>query len=117
MQQQAGRGLGWFSIGLGLAEVLAPDQVGRLAGIGDRRALLQALGVRELITGVGLLTQRSVSPWLWGRVSGDMMDLALLLAALGLPKARRHRVAGAAGVIVAITALDIVRALQPSGRE
>ncbi len=43
------KGLGWFSIGLGLAELLAPGQIGDLIGLDDRhRAFLPVLGLREI---------------------------------------------------------------------
>ena len=42
-------GLGWFSIGLGLAEALAPRNMARLIGAGEESAgALRMLGVREI---------------------------------------------------------------------
>ena len=38
-------GLGWFSIGLGVAEFVAPGQVGRMLGM--LRSLLERAGFRE----------------------------------------------------------------------
>src|SRR4051794_18366711 len=40
------RGLGWFSIGLGLAELVAPRQLARFIGVTDNTTLIQAMGVR-----------------------------------------------------------------------
>src|SRR6476661_5176581 len=43
------KGIGYFSIALGLAEVLMPSQLGELAGISrSHRSLLPALGLREI---------------------------------------------------------------------
>jgi hypothetical protein len=56
-EQRLARGLGWFSIGLGLTEMLAPRWLGEKIGMGGRTALLRTLGARETITGVGALMQ------------------------------------------------------------
>jgi hypothetical protein len=71
--------LGWFSIALGATELLAPGQLARLIGIPahDRNTkLLRAFGAREVASGIGILTQREKSKWLWSRVGGDAIDLA-----------------------------------------
>jgi len=111
------RGLGWFSLGLGLAEVMAPQSVAKLIGArGDHRGLLRALGMREIASGVGILTQRRPTGWLWSRVGGDAMDLALLGAALSSGKARRNRVAAAAAAVAGVTVLDMLCSQQLSRR-
>lgn len=51
-------GLGWLSIGLGLAQVAAPRAVGRAIGLRkapSTNAAVVALGVVEIATGVGML--------------------------------------------------------------
>src|SRR5262245_31443278 len=54
-----GQLLGWFSIGLGLAEVLAPRALGRAIGVGENQtATLRMMGARELVNGLGLLSER-----------------------------------------------------------
>ena len=50
------RGLGWFSIGLGLAEVLAPRALTRGLGMEGNEQLVQAYGLREIPTGIGILS-------------------------------------------------------------
>ena len=45
------KGLGWFSIALGLAELLAPRATARATGAQHGKNLLQAYGVREIATG------------------------------------------------------------------
>src|SRR3954453_23992681 len=55
------RALGWFSIGLGLAQVMVPNNVARLAGADpspDTIRLMRALGLRELSSGIGILSGR-----------------------------------------------------------
>lgn len=99
--------LGWFSVGLGLVELLAPRTVGRAIGVGDHPAILRAVGVRELLSGVGLLTERSPGGWAWSRVAGDAMDLALLGAAMRAPDAQPQRIAAAATFVLGAAALDV----------
>src|SRR5689334_9051532 len=69
-----GRGLGWFSIGLGLAEIAAPLTVARMIGIRSNATILRVVGLREILTGVGLLAQPEAPGWRWARVVGDVMD-------------------------------------------
>ena len=70
------RGLGWFSIGLGLVEALSPGIVTRTLGMEGKEGLVRGYGVREIGTGIGILAANDPSPWLWGRVAGDALDLA-----------------------------------------
>lgn len=96
------RGLGWFSIAIGAAEVLAPRLVARACGLRGGVALVQAFGVRELATGIGLLTARDPQPWVWARVAGDGMDLA----ALGL-RGRGLGAVAASSLVGAVAAADV----------
>ncbi|MBB5235103.1 hypothetical protein [Deinococcus budaensis] len=77
--RQVARGLGWFSLGLGAVEVLAPGQMSRLVGAPEKQGsgLVRAYGARELLAGAGLLTQpAAAATWMWARVAGDVLDLA-----------------------------------------
>jgi uncharacterized membrane protein len=109
------RGLGWFSIGLGLAEIAAPRRVARAIGVRDddrSRHTLRAFGLREVASGVGILTRpRPVRP-VWSRVGGDLMDLAFLGRSLRSRGARPERIAAAAAAVVGVTVLDVL-----TGRE
>lgn len=103
-------GLGWFSIGLGMAEILAPDQVGRLIGIGENgrgRKMLRSYGFREVAAGVGILSRRRPAKWMWGRVAGDLVDLTSLGAAFGSRGANRAKLAAATAAVAGVTALDV----------
>src|SRR3954468_18212657 len=102
--------LGWFSVGLGLAELLAPDFVARLIGIDEERheRLLRAYGVREIAAGVGILTRPKPTYWLWNRVIGDAIDLASLGKAMRAPENNKTRLTGAALAVVGVMALDII---------
>jgi hypothetical protein len=72
------RTLGWLSIGLGLAEALMPGPASRVSGINGSKTLLRTFGVREFANGVGILTAKDPSPWIWARVAGDIMDVSTL---------------------------------------
>jgi uncharacterized membrane protein len=101
------RGLGWFSIGLGIAELAAPRDLARSIGVSDHRLLLRAVGLREIVTGLGILTRRRPAGWLWARVAGDMMDLALLGTVLNSADGRRGRVTAATAAVAGVTMLDV----------
>src|SRR4051794_31635707 len=75
---QLAQGLGWFSIALGVAELVAPRSLARALGMEGNESLLQAYGAREIGTGIAILSSRRPAPWLWGRVAGDALDIATL---------------------------------------
>ena len=118
-RRQAGltQALGWFSIGLGLAELAAPGAVARLVGVPANRALLRTMGLREITSGVGILMQDKPAAWMWSRVGGDAMDLALLGRALRSPDARRGRVAAATAAVAGVTVLDLLCSRQITEQE
>ena len=54
------RFLGWFSLGLGTAQLLAPKTMCRLVGAsgdGLSKHVMRAMGVREATQGFGILTR------------------------------------------------------------
>jgi uncharacterized membrane protein len=106
-QERFAHALGWFSIGLGLAEIAAPRGLAKLIGVNDHRTLLRVLGVREIASGIGILSRRRPVGWLWSRVGGDIMDLAVLGMALISPNANRRRVAAATAAVTGVTVLDL----------
>jgi hypothetical protein len=107
------RGLGWFSIALGLAEAVAPDKIAGELGLDDRKQLVRLYGFREIASGVGILTnRRQPGGWIWGRVAGDLMDLAALAAGLGKDNPKRDNVLKAISALVGATVLDVVCARQ-----
>jgi len=108
------KALGWFSIGLGLAELAAPRQVSRFIGVQERPTLLRVLGIREIASGLGILIQGRPTPWLWSRVAGDALDLTLLGFALSSSESDRTRVGVATAAVVGVTALDIISSTRHS---
>jgi uncharacterized membrane protein len=101
------KALGWFSVGLGLTELAAPQAVGRWLGVEDRTSLIRSLGARELASGIGILREQRPVGWVWSRVAGDLMDLAALGAAVPAG-GRRDRVATAAALVAGITIVDVL---------
>jgi uncharacterized membrane protein len=111
-------GLGLFSVGLGLAKLVAARALARLTGVAGgslRLGLVRGTGVRELGAGVGLLAGRRATPWLWARVAGDAIDLALLGATLRGRREGRGRVLGAMGAVAGVAAVDVVAAVAATG--
>lgn len=109
--------LGWFSIGLGLAEIVSPGLLGRAIGVGDdprTRLTMRLCGVREIAAGVGLLSRKNDPVFMWARVAGDLLDLALLGKAMMTPENDRGRLATATTSVVGVTIADILTAVQVS---
>jgi uncharacterized membrane protein len=105
--EQLARGLGWLSLGLGIAELLAPRTIGRLTGVPIPPTLARLYGAREIACGIGLLTQDEPTPWVQARVAGDALDLATVAAGVLVPGAPRRRVAIAAALVAAVAAVDL----------
>ena len=114
-EHKVATGLGWFSIGLGLAEILAPQQLGKALGLENRTRLLRFYGFREMTAGIGILAQnRPTAGWLWARVGGDALDLATLGAAYEQSPKKRTAISVAIVSVVAVTLLDVICAQQLS---
>jgi hypothetical protein len=109
------RGLGWFSIGLGLAEVLAPRTLTEQLGMEGKEPLLRFYGAREIAEGIGILMTGNPAPWVWGRVAGDAIDLATLATGLDAHNPKKGNVAIALAAVAGVTALDGVCAQALSG--
>ncbi len=101
------RSLGWFGIGLGMVELVAPRRLTQSLGLDRHDTLLRLCGLREVASGVGILSQPRPTAGIWSRVGGDLVDLALLTAALGT-SARRGRVAGTLAAVGGVTLLDLL---------
>lgn len=106
-EERLAQGLGYLSIALGVAELAAPRSFARLIGVSEHRFWLRLVGLREIASGVGILTQQKPAGWLWARVAGDIMDLALLGMAFTSDGAKPQRVAAATAAVAGITALDV----------
>jgi uncharacterized membrane protein len=115
--ERRSRGLGWFSIGLGLAQIGAPRTLARLIGVNDddeTRNTMFAIGLREITSGIGILSQPRSAGWVWTRVGGDLMDLALLGKALTSEENERGRLAATTAAVAGVTVLDFMTGQQLS---
>lgn len=109
--KKLGLGLGVFSIGLGLVELLAAKRVAKGLGVegGSAEGVIRLFGARELLAGGMLLRGPAVSTNVWNRVIGDVIDLGALLTAA--PRSSRPAaLAGAIGFVAGATALDVYAA-------
>ncbi|MFE1861595.1 SRPBCC family protein [Streptomyces anandii] len=108
------RGLGLASALLGVPQVAGPGVFVRQLGLTDgprQRMAAVAVGVRELTAAAGLLG-RPHPAWLWSRVGGDLVDLALLATALYRHDGRGvARTAAATAGTAAVTAADVYAAV------
>jgi hypothetical protein len=109
------KALGWFSIGLGLAELAAPRALCRLIGLRYNTtagATMRALGLREIGTGIAILMRPDQPTFLWGRVAGDMVDLALLATGFSAKKTNWPRLSMATAAVAGVTIVDGLTARQ-----
>ena len=100
------RALGWFSIGLGLAELAMPRRLARIAGAPNAPTLTRIYGLREIGTGIGILTSKDPSPWLWGRVAGDALDVATVGAGL-VTRGRPVRTLASVAMLLGVAYVDM----------
>jgi hypothetical protein len=119
--ERRGTALGWLSIGLGLAQLLAPRQVARLIGADEQddatRLALRLVGGRELLCGAGLLSQSHPAAWAWGRVAGDVLDLALLGSVWPARRTRNDRLLVAGAAVAGVACVDAYMALRGQGNQ
>lgn len=110
-------GLGYFSVALGMAELLAPQSLCRMLGMEGHETLIRAYGAREVATGVAILTSHDPTPWIWGRVAGDAVDIATVAAALRDDNPKKGNVVAGLAALVGVTALDVICASGLSGEK
>ena len=82
-----------------------------MIGVDDDEASRKAMvgiGVRELASGVGILTREHPVGPVWSRVGGDVMDLALLGRALRSAEGQRNRLAAATAAVIGVSILDVL---------
>ena len=102
-----GRGLGWFSLGLGLAELLAADQIAHALGMRGKESLIRAYGAREIASGV-LTLSVDRQAGLASRIGGDLLDIATLLPAVSDDNPKRGNAGFALAMVMGVTMLDII---------
>ena len=105
------RALGVFSLGLGLVQVAAPRRFIETIGFRprpDREASVRAVGIRELGAAAGLLARPLPVAFMWMRVAGDLLDIALLARARRARDTDTGRVRATTAAAVGVTALDLI---------
>jgi hypothetical protein len=100
--------LGWFSIGLGTVEFMAPGLLARSFGTRGSRGLIAGYGVREITAGIGILNADDPTPWVWARVGGDALDLATLAGGLMRRHSRKGTLLAAMLAVGGVMALDMI---------
>jgi hypothetical protein len=104
-----GRALGWFSIGLGLTELLAAPKLTRALGAEGKENVVRAMGARELAHGVLCLSVNN-DYGAWTRVAGDMVDLAGLASLHTDDNPKKGNVALAMAAVLGCTVADLYAA-------
>ncbi len=101
--------LGWFSLGLGSVQLVAPGAVNRLIGVRDdtkARVIQRMIGLQELSAAAGILPRARPLGWFWSRTSGDVLHLGLLLRAWAGRRESTPRLTAAIGSIVGCLVAD-----------
>lgn len=113
------RGLGVFSLALGAAELLLAGPLAQALGLDGQAWILLAYGVREILSGLVLLSLKDTAPGIWLRVLGDLLDGATLAYGYVRDPADRTNILIAVLVVTPIILLDVYCAmrLQRSSRQ
>ena len=104
-----GRTLGWFSIGLGLTELLAAPKLTRALGAEGNENFVRAMGARELVHGV-LCLSVDKDYGAMTRVAGDMVDLAGLAAIYRDDNPKKRNVGMAIAAVLGCAIADLAAA-------
>ena len=92
------KGLAYFSLALGAVEVLAPKLLSRTIGLEPQPAMMRALGLREIATGIGMLSLPGSPAGPGARVAGGCRGSGSACHGLELafryPQKAAHRAAG-----------------------
>ena len=72
------QGLGVFSIVLGLIELICGRWLGHSLGLDGKEHVVRLYGGREILTRIAILVSKDPTPWVWGRVAGDALDIGTL---------------------------------------
>jgi hypothetical protein len=81
--------VGWASVAFGVGMLLDPPRVARLFGVDGRIGLVRYLALRDLVVGLGALTQRDLRPWAWAQALSDTTDV--LTFGVGIVSGRFRR--------------------------
>jgi hypothetical protein len=111
------RSLGYFSLALGVAELLAPRALCNAIGLKGLEGVVRAYGAREIATGVAILTSHDPAPWIWARVAGDMADIATVATGVQQHNPKRENATLALAALTAVTLVDVACASRLSSEK
>jgi hypothetical protein len=117
-KKTASLGLGLFSLGLGVGEVLISRHIARLLEAEGRERAIRGAGMQGIRAGIGLLRAPDKGSRAWDGAGGGLMHLA----ALGLlaVKAPRNRAVWSAIALVGVATVGeivLARALDNASTE
>jgi hypothetical protein len=101
------KNLGYFSIALGMVELMAPRALCNAIGLRGMEPVIRAYGAREVATGVAILASHNPEPWIWARVAGDVADIATVATGLQQDNSRTENKVMTLAALAAVTALDV----------
>jgi hypothetical protein len=99
--------LGYLSLALGAAELIAPRAICRALGLQGLEPVVRAYGAREIANGTAILTSHDPEPWVWARVAGDLADVATVATGVRPGNRKRDNSVLALAGLLAVTALDV----------
>jgi len=105
--------LGNNAIGLGIWGLFFPQSVNNFLGLQCSKTTTRLLfGAREMATGMSLFSDPTRAGTLWARVAGDAFDIAVLSSLNSEDNPKRGNAKLALGVVLAVTALDVLAAVR-----
>lgn len=99
--------LGLFSLGLGALEIAAPRLLADQLGLNGTGRLVRGFGMREVAAGLMVLFRPGSTLGPSARIVGDVLDLAVLAAALSTRNDRRGAAGVATALVLGVTLLDM----------
>ncbi len=115
--RKVGQAFAGLSFALGAGELLAGKRLARSMGVPQHSGIVRAFGVRELAAGAALAAKPASSTNMWGRVIGDLIDLAALAAVLRTGSARNKVAWGGLAFVGGALLADLAAAVAMQRRE
>lgn len=103
--------LGWFSIGLGVGELIATERLTGALGMTGGETLVRAYGLREITA--GLMTFAAPTAGIVSRLAGDALDLVTLSAENKPTNRQRDNLMIAIAAVAGVTLLDVIALARP----
>lgn len=103
--------IGWFSLALGVAELIRPREIAAAHGAPGGKNVVRAFGAREIAAGIGVLARPHSSLPYVARAAGDALDMGAAALAARKAEGQKRKIAVASLVAVAgFLALDLLMA-------